>query len=64
MAKTAEIKYSLANLRKCSKKLFGIGSAAFDGATAGLDSSKTYSIEEAKAAVTEWLSKPVGKQEK
>lgn len=57
-ADVSEVKYTLSNLRNYSKKLFNVGKAVFDGATAGLDINKEYTVAEVKKVIDSWLEKP------
>ncbi len=50
-------KFALSELRENSYQLFGVTSAAFDGATDGLHGK--YTIEEVRGIIDTWLKKEV-----
>lgn len=50
-------KFPIERLRKECIALFGVSSATFDGATAGLEGE--FTIEEIKTKIKDWLKKPI-----
>lgn len=53
------VKYGVAALRRGCFEVFGVTTSTFDGAFSGVDTSKQYSIDEAKSIIKEWLNKEV-----
>lgn len=53
------IKYDVAALRQGSFEVFGVTTSTFDGAFYDVDTSKQYSIDEARSIITKWLNKEV-----
>ncbi|MCD8216691.1 MAG: hypothetical protein LUD01_01365 [Clostridiales bacterium] len=56
---TEEKTYPFSNLAKNCRALFGVSSCTFAGATAGLDTSGSYSVEYVKGIVDKWCRKGV-----
>lgn len=57
--KTDRPKFSVAKLRENCKKLFGVTTSTFDGATHNIEKSKNYSIAEMKKIIEDWKKKEV-----
>ena len=53
----AEQTYTLEKLRANCKKLFGVSTTTFAGATAALPNKKQYTVAEIKKVIDEWLKK-------
>lgn len=53
--KQAAMKYSVEKLRENCRRLFGVSSSAFAGATYGMEGK--YTVEEMKAHIEAWMKK-------
>jgi hypothetical protein len=54
----SEEKYRLKTLEKHCRKLFGVSTATFTGATSGIDDGE-YTVKEIKGIIEEWCNKEV-----
>ena len=54
---TAPVKYPLARLRRDCRKLYGVSTSTFDGATYGMTGK--YTVEELRAHIENWKKKGV-----
>lgn len=57
-----QVTYTLDEFRAAAKKLFGYGSEVIDGAVYG-KAKDSYTVEEMKKLVSDFLKKPVTKKE-
>ena len=53
----APVKYPLARLRRDCRKLYGVSTSTFDGATYGMTGK--YTVEELRAHIENWKKKGV-----
>jgi hypothetical protein len=54
--------FALEVLRKNCNQLFKVETFIFDGATAGLDNDKQYTIAQCEKTIKDWLNKPLTKE--
>lgn len=55
----APVKYPLSRLRRDCRKLFGISTSTFDGATVGRKPDEEFTVAEMKEIVKTWQNAPI-----
>lgn len=55
----ASVKYPLTRLRRDCRKLFGVSTSTFDGATAGRKSGEEFTVTEMGEIVKKWQNTPL-----